>query len=96
MAIGNSQLNAFECDRMDISQNVRTTMRTSWNTFQYVAKNLRAWADETTIGNDIVQGLNELTNELDNALTNTEKFITSLDGYARRQREANGETAWYK
>lgn len=96
MAIGNTQLNAFEYDRMDISGNIKSTMRTSWNTFQYVAKNLRAWADETTIGSDIVQLLVDLSNELDNALINTEKFIASLDGYVQRQREANGETIWWK
>ena len=96
MAIGNSELNNFEIDRTEISGIVRDSMRNSWNTFDYASKNLKAWADETTIGTDVVNKLISLADELDRALVNTQNFLKSLDGYVQRQLEANGATAWWK
>ena len=96
MAIGNSQLMVLDNDTKDISLIATQRMRNSWNTFQYVSKNLRAWADETTIGTDIVNNLIAISDELEHALDNMDAFLKTVDKYIQTQRAANGETAWWK
>lgn len=89
MALGNSQLNTFECDRMDISLIISQKMRNSWNTFNYVSKNLAAWADETTIGADLRNDLIKTCEYIEELLDNTEEFNKKLDNFAALQREIN-------
>jgi len=89
MALGNSQLNALECDRMDIDLIVDQQMKNSWNTFQYVAKNLQAWADETTIGSELRQNLIKLTEGLDATLRNTHNLTNAVGKFVQNQRRLN-------
>ena len=89
MALGNSQLNTFECDRMDISLIISQKMRNSWNTFNYVSKNLSAWADETTIGKELREDLIKTVDYLQQLLDLTDEFICKLDNFASAQRAIN-------
>ena len=89
MALGRSELNTFECDRMDIDLICKQKLRNSWNTFQYVSKNLNAWADETTIGAETKNDLVKLADRLDQLLTNTDKLISETGKFSERQRKIN-------
>ena len=89
MALGRSALNEFESNRMDIDLICGQKLRNSWNTFQYVARNLDAWADETTVGAKTKSELVQLTEALNNLLTLTNKFINETGKFSERQRAIN-------
>ena len=89
MALGNSQLNALECDRMDIDLIVDQKMKNSWNTFQFVANELQAWADDTTIGSELRQNLIDLTKGLDDTLRNTRNLTNAVGKFVQNQRRLN-------
>lgn len=89
MALGRSELNNFECDRMDVDLICKQKLRNSWNTFQYVAKNLNAWADETTIGSETRDDLIKIADRLDQLLNNTDNLISITGEFTKRQRKIN-------
>lgn len=62
----------------------------TWNTFQYVAKNLNVWADETIIGSNIKQNVNQLSNALYNLMKSTNELNNKIDVFLSNQDKLNG------
>jgi len=65
----------------------------TWNTFNYVAKNLSVWADETMIGANVKQNVNQLSNTLFELMSSTNKLNTKMENFIIRQKELNGYSA---
>jgi len=62
----------------------------TWNTFNYVAKNLSVWADETTIGANVKQNVNQLSDALKILMDSTEKLNKKMDEFITYQKSLNG------
>lgn len=62
----------------------------TWNTFQYVAKNLSVWADETIIGAKVKQNVIQLSNALYNLMEATNRLNSKVDTFISKQKELNG------
>lgn len=60
-----------------------------WNTFNYVAKNLSGWADETTIGTNVKQNIINLSNSLYDLMVSTNKLNDKLDKFIFSQKQLN-------
>ena len=62
----------------------------TWNTFQYVAKNLSIWADDTIIGAEVKQSVLKLSNSLYSIMTETNKLNRKVDNFFNKQMLLNG------
>ena len=98
MAIGKTN-----CDKL--SQNITNILNSvekgkwdgnglysTWNTFQYVVKNLNLWADETIVGNNVKINLENLTKSLLDIIESTSKLTTKLLGFVAEQRLINSDS----
>jgi len=60
-----------------------------WNTFNYVAKNLSIWADETIIGANIKQNINQLSNSLYDLMNSTNRLNDKISAFIVNQKTLN-------
>lgn len=59
------------------------------NTFNYVVTNLSEWADETTIGSDLRDKLQKLTNAVRDTNNYTKNLVENLNNFVERQEQYN-------
>lgn len=60
-----------------------------WNTFNYVAKNLNVWSDETTIGANVKQNISSLSNSLYELMVSTNRLNDKIDKFVFNQKQLN-------
>ena len=89
MALGNSEIIRVRGNNNTINDNVNYSLKNSWNTFQWVAKNLSKWSDETTIGSESVQYLNKLASDLKRLIENTSKLTNVVENFVNNQEMIN-------
>ena len=103
MALGNSSLCRvrwyIEKIRKDIwygdySRNA-AGVYSCWNTYQYVANNLKEWADDTTIGAETKQDLLKLSNILSQLIEETRIIEDKITSFCDSQDKINGTTSTY-
>ena len=63
-----------------------------YNTYQYVANNLREWADDTVVGTDVKQDLIKLSNLLLQLIGETNTFINKMETFCDKQDSINGSS----
>lgn len=61
-----------------------------WNTYQYVANNLKEWADDTTIGAETKQNLLKLSNILSQLIEETRNVQNKVSNFCDSQDKING------
>ena len=95
MALGNTSLKTVStCNdniKIEISYGNETLdcVYSCWNTFDYVSKNLSAWADETTIGAEVKQQMTQLSNALLSLMDSTNKLNTKVSSFISNQEHLN-------
>ena len=62
----------------------------TWNTFNYVSKNLSLWADETLIGANVKLNLSQLSNTLYALMESTNRLNNKMTNFINKQKELNG------
>ena len=60
-----------------------------WNTFNYVSKNLSLWADETAIGANVKQNVNQLANSLYELMNSTDRLNNKISTFIVNQKTLN-------
>ena len=97
MALGNSSLCRvrwyIEKIRKDIwygdySKNA-VGVYSCWNTYQYVANNLKEWADDTVIGAETKQNLLKLSKILEDLIQETLVLLNKLKTFSQQQMNIN-------
>ena len=61
-----------------------------YNTYQYIANNLKEWADDTIIGSEIKQNLLKLSNLLLQLINETRTIENKLNTFCDNQDRING------
>ena len=64
-------------------------MKASWNTFQYVARNLAGWAEDTVIGKELQKEMVALSDALEQLIKKTEQLDLAIVNFANAQRKLN-------
>ena len=90
MALGNSSLNNVRTYLENISNYIKygnyetsiESVYSCWNTYQYVANNLKEWADDTTIGAETKQNLLKLSNILLQLIDETRSIQNKVSNFA--------------
>lgn len=91
MALTEQGIKNLETYNEDIKQNIDwgnwegTGLYGTWNTFQYVAKNLGVWADDTTIGAETKQSLIRLANSLYTLMEQTVNLTKQIENFKNNQ-----------
>ena len=60
-----------------------------WNTYQYVASNLKEWADDTVIGAETKQNLLKLSKILEDLIQETLVLLNKLKAFSQQQMNIN-------
>ena len=60
-----------------------------WNTYQYVANNLKEWADDTIIGAETKQNLLKLSKILEDLIQETLVLLNKLKAFSQQQMNIN-------
>lgn len=60
-----------------------------WNTFDYVAKHLGEWADDTTIGAETKANMQKLSSILKELIEETRKLHNRLENFCSEQERSN-------
>ncbi len=98
MALGNSSLNNVRTYLENISNYIKygnyetsiESVYSCWNTYQYVANNLKEWADDTTIGAETKQNLLKLSNILLQLIDETRSIQNKVSNFCDSQDKING------
>ena len=97
MALGNSSLNNVRTYLENISNYIKygnyetsiESVYSCWNTYQYVANNLKEWADDTTIGAETKQNLLKLSKILEDLIQETLVLLNKLKAFSQQQMNIN-------
>lgn len=65
-----------------------------WNTFDYVSKSLKEWADDTTIGLETKDNLIKLSNYLMQVIEETTNLTRKITSFCDKQDEINGKKTY--
>ena len=65
-----------------------------YNTYQYVANNLKEWADDTTVGAESKQTLLKLSNILLQLIEETRVLENKINAFCDRQDNINGTKSY--
>ena len=98
MALGNSSLNNVRTYLEKINNDIKygdyetntESVYSCWNTYQYVANNLKEWADDTTIGAETKQNLLKLSNLLSQLIEETRNIQNKVSNFCDSQDKING------
>lgn len=88
MALGNTEIDETYAI-LESVDGYLVSLEDCWNTFQYVAKNLGEWADDTVIGQESKKELESLAEALKGTIDTLEKTSFSVKGLLRHQRTIN-------
>ena len=99
MALGNSSLNNVRNLLENINKDIKygdcdaTTegIYSCWNTYKYVANNLKVWADDTTIGAETKQKLLKLSDILSQLIEETRMIENKISDFCDNQDAINGK-----
>ena len=97
MALGKSSINSVRNYLENISSDIKygdystntESVYSCWNTYQYVANNLKDWADDTTIGAETKQNLLKLSNILSQLIEETRNIQNKVNNFCDRQEKFN-------
>ena len=98
MALGKSSINSVRNYLENISSDIKygdystntESVYSCWNTYQYVANNLKEWADDTTIGAETKQNLLKLSNILSQLIEETRNIQNKVSNFCDSQDKING------
>lgn len=77
--------------KKELIENINSdNMYSCWNTFQYVAKNLGSWADDTVIGSVAKDDFIKLCNIIFNTMTVSKEMLNNLINFNENQKQING------
>lgn len=100
MALGNSSIKTVRTAYDNILKDIKygdadsEGLYSCFNTFNYVAKNLGEWANDTVIGQSTKNNLTQLTNLLDNLIEETRKVSDKLEVFLINQTTANSGSSY--
>lgn len=89
MALGTQELAQIKTYQENISKVCADELKDEWNTFQYIAKNLSAWADETVIGAELKKDMNVLAEGVKALISLTESLNSDITALVEAQEKAN-------
>ena len=97
MALGNSSLNNVRTYLENISNDIKygdystntESIYSCWNTYQFVANNLKEWADDTVIGAETKQNLLKLSDLLSQLIEETKMLESKVNNFCDRQEKFN-------
>lgn len=98
MALGNRSLKSVRTNLDNINKDIRYGDETNegvyscFNTFNYVAKNLGEWANDTVIGQSTKNNLTQLTNLLSNVIEETRKVSDKILNFCNNQENVNNKS----
>ena len=98
MALGNSSLNNVRTYLENINNDIKygdyetktESVYSCWNTYQYVANNLKEWADDTTIGAETKQNLLKISDLLSQLIEETKILESKVNNFCDNQDKING------
>ena len=98
MALGKSSINSVRNYLENISNDIKygdystntESIYSCWNTYQFVANNLKEWADDTTIGAETKQNLLKLSNILSQLIDETRNIQNKVSNFCDSQDKING------
>lgn len=98
MALGKSSINSVRNYLENISNDIKygdystntESIYSCYNTFQYVANNLKEWADDTTIGGETKQNLLKLSDLLSQLIEETKMLESKVNNFCDSQDKING------
>ena len=95
MAVGESQIGTLKYHKTTLDKYLKNTnymecgLQDEWNTFQYVVNHLREWADETAIGNEIIEELTTLNNGIKQLIDNSLLIDDTIQEFIDKQISIN-------
>lgn len=89
MALGKTDITNLKDKIAEIKSLNNDTVMDCWNTFQYIAKNLDNWADETTIGSDLRADMSKITEAVRDNANQTNSWISKLETFVEEQEVLN-------
>lgn len=95
MALGKQELAQIKSYQEDIAKVCAKELKDEWNTFQYVAKNLSVWADETVIGAELKKDMVTLAEGIEALISLTESLNQDVTALVEAQEKANNSGYGY-
>ena len=97
MALGKSSINSVRNYLENISNDIKygdystntESIYSCWNTYQFVANNLKEWADDTTIGAETKQNLLKLSDLLSQLIEETRLIENKISDFCDNQAIVN-------
>lgn len=96
MALGNSSIKSVRTAYDNILKDINygntdsEGLYSCFNTFQYVAKSLSEWADDTVIGQNTKNDLTALTNSLTDLIEESRRLLGKIELFCTKQFNLNG------
>lgn len=89
MALGSQELAQIKSYQEHIAKICKEELKDEYNTFQYVTKNLGAWADETVIGTELKKDMEVLTKGIKALISLTESLNGDVAVLVEEQESLN-------
>ena len=95
MALMNSQIGTLSYEEITFNRYITNTdyncggLPDELNTFTYVVNNLRTWADDTTIGAELIAELEKINNAIQKLLDSSILLDNEIKEFIERQKAIN-------
>ncbi len=93
--MGDSVLNELRSVNDEIKRKIIPRLADEYNTFQYVVKNLDAWADEVVVGAELRNRMQLLVSRFKSLMDATEGLYDAINNLVCRQEQINNDILDY-